>query len=290
MAPIYWFLYIRHLGPYTLMLHCACHRVIFRREAGFLNHYIPWVVGPFFGHAPDTYYVHHMGMHHAEANLPDDLSSTMKYQRDSFRDFLKYEADFLFVGIPKLYRYMMKRGRTKLARRLVVGELSFLVLAVATTIWNPAAGFTVFVVPFMVTRVLLMTGNWAQHAFVDPEDSANDYRTVVTFINSPYNRRGFNDGYHLTHHLRPNLHYLDHPGDFLGRREEMIRMNSLVFRKIDYFGIFLLLMARRHRKLASYYVELDPANPKREDEVVALIQRRVRRFEPRELAAYTART
>lgn len=124
----------------------------------------------------------------------------------------------------------------------MVGELSFLVLMVAATIWNPPAGLTVFVVPFMATRVLLMTGNWAQHAFVDHEDCTNDYRTVVSFMNSVYNRRGFNDGYHLTHHLKPSLHYLDMPGDFVSRREEMVRMDSLVFRKIDYFEIFLMLM------------------------------------------------
>jgi fatty acid desaturase len=183
---------------------------------------------------------------------------------------------------------MIARKRRKLTRRLIAGELSFWALLIAATLWNPPAGLTVFVVPLMVTRVLLMTGNWAQHAFLDPEDSDNDYRTVITFVNSVYNQRGFNDGYHLTHHLKPNLHYLDMPGDFLSRREEMIRMNSLVFRKIDYFEIFLMLMAKRHRKLASYYVELDPANPKSEDEVVALIQRRLRRFEPAELAQYGA--
>jgi fatty acid desaturase len=290
LAPVYWFLYIRYVGPYTLMLHCVCHRVLFKREAGFMNHVIPWVIGPFFGHAPETYYVHHMGMHHAEGNLPADLSSTMKYQRDSFRDFLKYEGEFLFLVIPKLYRYMTAHGRRKLARRLIVGELSFLVVAAAATLWNPPAGLTVFVVPFMATRLLLMTGNWAQHAFVDPADPANDYRTVVTFVNSPYNRRSFNDGYHLTHHLQPSLHYLDMPGDFEQRREEMIRMDSLVFREIDYFQIFLMLMTKRYRKLASYYVELDAANPKTERDVIALIRRRLRRFAPEELAALEAGT
>jgi hypothetical protein len=52
----------------------------------------------------------------------------------------------------------------------------------------------VFVVPLLVTRALLMMGNWAQHAFVDPEHPTDDYRTVVAFVNSGYNRRGFNYG------------------------------------------------------------------------------------------------
>jgi fatty acid desaturase len=284
MAPIYWFLYIRFIGPYTLMLHCVCHRKIFRRDLDWMHHLVSWVLGPFLGHTPDSYYVHHIGMHHVEGNLPGDLSSTMKYQRDSFRDFLKYEVDFFFLGVIKLFRYFQTRGRKKLARRLFVGEAFFLALAAAATIWNPPAGLTVFVVPFLVTRILLMMGNWAQHAFVDPDEPANDYCTVVAFVNSDYNQRSFNDGYHLTHHLVPHLHYLDMPADFLSRREEMIRKDSLVFRKIDYFGMFLLLMTKQHRKLASYHVELDPEHPRSEDEIVALIQRRLRRFEPEALA------
>jgi fatty acid desaturase len=285
LAPVYWFLYIRSVGPYTLMLHCVCHRTLFRRRYGYLNRIIPWVIGPFFGHAPETYYAHHIGMHHVEGNLPGDLSTTMKYQRDSFRDFLKYEADFLLCVIPKLYRYMAARGRRKLARRVAVGEGFLLVLAAAATAWNPPAGLTVFVVPLLATRFLLMTGNWAQHAFVDPEDPTNDYRTVVSFVNSPYNRRAFNDGYHLTHHLNPSLHYLDMPDDLISRRDEMIRQDSLVFRSIDYFTIFLLLMTGQLRKLARYRVHLDPGNPASEEDTVALIRRRVRRFSPEALAA-----
>lgn len=53
-------------GPFGLMLHCTSHRVFFRKKYGFLNHYLPWVVAPFFGHSPETYFTHHIGMHHAE--------------------------------------------------------------------------------------------------------------------------------------------------------------------------------------------------------------------------------
>jgi len=53
------------------------------------------VIGPFFGETPESYFAHHLGMHHAEDNMPSDLSSTMKYQRDSFGDFMKYYSDFI---------------------------------------------------------------------------------------------------------------------------------------------------------------------------------------------------
>jgi len=288
MAPVYWALFFWFVGPFVLMLHCTSHRVLFKREYGLLNKYIPWVIGIFFGQSPETYFVHHIGMHHTDGNLPDDLSSTMPYQRDSFVDWLKYLGRFLVLGDFELYRYMMQRGRRKLAARLVIGETFHFALIVVALLINWRAAVVVFVVPTLVLRILLMMGNWAQHALVDPDDPTNDYRTVITFINSPYNHRCWNDGYHLGHHLKPNRHWLDMPADMLDKRESMIANKSLVFRKIDYFLIFLLLMFKRYRTLARFHVDLDPDNPMSEDEVVALIKRRVAKFDPEQLAALRA--
>jgi fatty acid desaturase len=288
MAPVYWALYFWFLGPFMLALHNTCHRTLFKREYKLLNNYIPWVLGIFVGQSPETYFVHHIGMHHVDENMPDDLSSTMAYQRDSFIDFIKYLARFLILGDIELFLYMKRRRRNRLAWRLVRGEVSFAALTILALLWNWQAGLVVFVVPLMATRALQMMGNWAQHAFVDPDDPTNDYRSVVTSINSSYNHRCYNDGYHLGHHLKPNLHWLDMPDDFLDKRQAMIENQSLVFRKIDYFVIFLLLMFKRYRTLAKYHVNLDPKKPLSEDEVVALIKRRLKKFDAGQLAAVRA--
>lgn len=285
MAPIYWAFYLWFLGPYILMLHNTSHRVLFRREYNLLNKYIPWVLGIFVGQSPETYFVHHVGMHHAEGNLPEDLSSTMAYQRDSFVDFLKYLFRFLLLGDIELFMYMRRHGRKRLAMKMAIGEAAYFMLLALALLWNWRAGLVVFVVPLLVTRVLLMMGNWAQHAFVDPDDPTNDWRTVVTFINSNYNHRCYNDGYHMGHHLAPTRHWLDMPADFLDKRQEMAEQGSLVFRKIDYFVIFILLMLKRYRTLAKFYVSLDPERPLSEDEIVALIKRRLKKFDASQLAA-----
>ena len=78
------------MARFVLMLHCVSHRALFKKDVDVLNHWIPVVMGPFFGQTPYTYYSHHMGIHHPENNLYDDLSSTMKYQRDKFGHFLLY--------------------------------------------------------------------------------------------------------------------------------------------------------------------------------------------------------
>jgi hypothetical protein len=282
MAPIYWGVYLWFLGPYTLMLHNTSHRPLFKRQYGLLNRYIPWVLGTLFGMSPGTYFAHHLGMHHVDGNLPADLSSTMKYQRDSFVDWLKYFLSFM-TGHARLSAYYVRRGRNDMLRRFWVGEIFYLLLTVGMLAWSWQPAVVVLVFPLLMTRVMLMAGNWGQHAFVDPDDPTNDYRTVVTFINSPYNHRCFNDGYHLGHHLKPNRHWLEMPADFLDKKPEMIRQGSLVFRKLDYFQIWIMLMLKRHRALARYYVNLDPDNPLDEDQIVELFHRRLRRFEPGKL-------
>ncbi|MBW2459004.1 MAG: fatty acid desaturase [Deltaproteobacteria bacterium] len=283
MVALYWVPYGYFLGPFILMLHNTSHRVLFKPRIRWLNHYIPWVIGPLLGQSPGTYFAHHLGMHHAEGNLPADLSSTMAYQRDRFVDFLKYYGRFL-VGYGGLVRYFSRAGRPKMLWKLLLGETAQLTLVVLLTLWNWQASLVVFILPFFFTRFMLMSGNWAQHAFVDPDEPTNDYRTVTTFINSPYNHRCFNDGYHLGHHLKPSRHWLEMPADFLAKRERMVQEGSLVFEGIDYFVIFWLLMFKRYGTLARAVVTLDPGQAPSEAETVALLRRRLRRFSPEQQA------
>lgn len=92
-------------GPFGLMLHCTCHNKLYKNEYDWLNYILPWIIGPFFGQTPQTYFSHHIGMHHVENNLPPDKSSTMPYKRDSFRSFMKYFLSFMAVGIVELSEY-----------------------------------------------------------------------------------------------------------------------------------------------------------------------------------------
>ena len=132
-----------------------------------------WVLAPFFGHSPETYYTHHIGMHHAEGNGLDDESSTMPYQRDSFVGFLKYWGIFTFQGIYHLAQYFNRKKRTKLLVRSVRGEVLFFLFCTALCFVNWPATVCVFIIPFFLFRLVAMMGNWAQHAFVDQQEPLN---------------------------------------------------------------------------------------------------------------------
>ncbi|MGI4739444.1 MAG: fatty acid desaturase family protein [Janthinobacterium lividum] len=263
----------RFKGPFGLMLHCTSHRVLFKKKYGWLNKYIPWVIGPLFGQTPETYFTHHMGMHHPENNLPDDESSTMFYQRDSARGFLRYLGDFLLLGIPRLVGYFNRKSKATLRYRLLRGEVLYVGLTIALAFVNLPATLAVFVLPFVLSRIIMMLGNWAQHAFIDAEAPDNCYRNSVTCINTSYNHKCWNDGYHISHHLKPALHWTEHPAHFRQNLAQYASNDAIVFDGIHFLHIFFYLMAKRYDLLAKHFVLLDGL-PRTEAEVMDLLRSR----------------
>ena len=266
-----------NLGPFVLMLHNTSHRRLFKRRYDWLNQYIPWVLGPFFGETPGSYFAHHVGMHHAEENLPSDLSSTMRYQRDSLADFLRYFGRFFFGCAVELPRYFARRRRRRLMRMSLVGESTGLILAAALALIDWRATVVVFAVPFLVVRFAMMAGNWGQHAFIDAADPGNAMKNSISCINASYNRRCFNDGYHIGHHLQPTRHWTEMPADLLASRAKYAAAGALVFHGIDFFRVWLWLMLKRYDWLARHMVSLDAA-ARPEAERIELLRLRTRRI------------
>lgn len=289
MAPIYWALvFLVFVDRYMLMLHNTSHRKLFKRRYRLLNKWIPWVLGPFCGQSPDTYEVHHITMHHSEGNLPDDLSSTMDYQRDSILHWLRYFFRFFFGIIFEMTAYQARKKRWKLVRKMLIGELGWYAFAIGMCFVSLEATLVVFVVPFIAIRVLMMMGNWGQHAFVDPDEPDNDYKSSITCINARYNRRCFNDGYHISHHLLANRHWTDHPGELDETREKYVENDAILFEGLDFFMVTVYLLLHRYDTLADHFVELRET-PRPREEIIALMKRRLKRFPPQQLAAYSKR-
>jgi fatty acid desaturase len=225
------------------------------------------VLGPFFGESPETYFAHHVGMHHPENNLEDDISSTMPYRRDSIVDFLRYFFRFFFGVLIELSLYLGKRGRRWLMLRCMAGELIFYFEVIGLFFVNWRATLVVFVLPFIITRFGMMAGNWAQHAFVDERSPENNYRNSITCINSTYNRRCFNDGYHIGHHLKSTRHWTEMPEDFLQNLARYREQQAIVFEGIDFFGVWVCLMLNRYDWLARRRVPLGESAPSIEESI-----------------------
>lgn len=269
--------FLGFLDRYILMLHNTSHRALYRGKWRVLNFYIPWVLGPFFGETPETYFAHHIGMHHPENNLANDLSSTLEYQRDSLRHFTRYYLRFMGFGLLDLAKYLRRKNRARLRARMLTGELSFLAVTALLAYLNWRATVVVFVVPFLAVRFLMMAGNWGQHAFVCPSAPESPFKNSITVLADRYNRRCFNDGYHIGHHVKANRHWSELPADFESNRATYAREGAIVFRGVDFVGVWALLMTKRYRTLARHYVSLSETTLS-EDEIVSLLRARTKRF------------
>jgi fatty acid desaturase len=277
LAPIYWVALVAiTLDRFTLMLHCTSHRPLFKPRFRLLAQVIPWVIGPFFGQTPGTYFAHHMGMHHVEENLIEDLSTTLPFRRDSFVDWLKYWGRFITIGLVDLGQYFAKNNRQRLLRKVLLGEAAFWSVVAALAYFAPGPTTAVFIVPLVLIRTLMMMGNWGQHAFVDHAQPENPYRSSITCINSRYNRRAFNDGYHIGHHLQARAHWTEYPVEFESNIAEYARQDAIVFEGLDFFLVWLLLMTGRWSILARAYVRLPGAPARTDAEVIELLQSRMR--------------
>jgi fatty acid desaturase len=264
------------LPPVILMLHNTMHRP-FIKAPKWLGLVHPYVMSFFLG-IPTGYREHHLGMHHAEDNMQKDLSSTLEYQRDSFASFLAYFFRFFFFGIVEVTGYLAHAKKAKMARRLVFGELAHFALFAAVLALDVRFGLTAFVVPYLICKFMMMVGNWGQHAFINTGAKNSGMSNAITCINSTYNARCFNDGYHIGHHLRANRHWTELPGELEKNIETYIREGCIVFEGIDFFMVSVLLWTGQWKVLARRFVRLD-GKERSDDDVIAMLKSRVQRVE-----------
>jgi fatty acid desaturase len=271
MAPVFWAVQIFIETPVVLMLHNTMHRPFVRRHR-WLNRAHSAAMSALFG-IPTGYMEHHVAMHHVENNLPEDLSSTMRYQRDSFPQFLLYFARFMLFSHVELWRYLHSRGLGALARRAIFTDLLHVsaIAALCFLSWKPTV--VAFLVPYVTVRFLMMFGNWGQHAFIDHSRPGDSYVNSITCINSTYNARCFNDGYHIGHHLKQNRHWTELPGDFEANLERYRAEGSVVFDGMDFFTVSVSLFLHRYEWLARHFVRL-PGDARTDEEVMAFLRSR----------------
>ncbi len=259
-------------APVILMLHCTMHRP-FIRSPKVLDRMHPFVMSFYFG-IPAGYAEHHLGMHHVEDNMPEDLSSTMRYRRDSFLHFLLYFGRFFFLILVELTRYLVRHRRTKMARRAVLGDLAHQALVVASLLVDWRFGLVAFAIPYFGVRLLMMIGNWGQHAFVNTARKNDGLSNSITCINAGYNKRAFNDGYHIGHHLKGTRHWTELPTELRDNHAMYAREGAIVFEKLDFFLVSILLWTGQWKTLAKHYVRLD-GKPRSDEDVIAMLKSRV---------------
>jgi fatty acid desaturase len=260
-------------APVILMLHNTMHRPFFKRRI-WLDRAHAYLMALLFG-IPTGYMEHHVAMHHVENNLPADLSCTMPYRRDSFPDFLRYFARFFFLIVWDLPRYLKAKLRRNLMRSALASTLAHWALMGALLWVHPRATLVALLLPWLAVHFLMMMGNWGQHAFIDPARPGDSYVNSITCVNSGYNARAFNDGYHIGHHVKANRHWTEMPRDFLDNMARYAKEGCVVFERLDFFMVSVLLFLKRYDLLARRFVRLG-GDTRSDDEVAAFLRSRTR--------------
>lgn len=184
---LHWIMQSYYVGTYTLMMHQHIHMGGILTKSNPIIHafdvLFPYITNPLMGHTWNSYYYHHIKHHHVEGNGPDDLSSTIRYQRDSIPDFAHYVLRFMFFVWIELPLYFFRHGKYLLGMKAFFWEVStYISIAALYRYVDARATVFAFLLPLFMLRIGLMVGNWGQHALVDEEDPTSDLRSSITLI------------------------------------------------------------------------------------------------------------
>ena len=177
-----WALVTYFVGPYSILLHNHIHgRGVMSKPWALVDVLFPYILGPMMGQTWNSFYYHHKH-HHVEENGPEDLSSTLRYQRDSAFDLALYLSRFVFLIWFELPLYYIRKGKPGFAFKFFAWEISSYAFIVLLARVNFAATMTALVLPLIQWRVAIMANNWGQHAFIDEDEPDSNLRCSITLI------------------------------------------------------------------------------------------------------------
>ncbi len=221
--------------------------------------YLEFFLGYLYGNAPELGRTAHVCLHHRENSGPDDTRTNMGYDRTSRLDFLWYLSDNIWtvLGVAP-YAYFKAKGDEKNRKRMLWGMARYFAYFAAVFIYDWRIGILYVLVPLLSMNFINAITAWVQHAFCDPDRPEDYFANTVTVVDQV---NFLNEGYHLCHHHRASLHWTEMPVHFERLRERMREAGSLVFRDMDFLGLFLeLTLFRRMDVLAEKLVPWEPMN------------------------------
>src|SRR5271165_5639576 len=219
--------------------------------------YVEFFLGYLYGDLPELGRTVHVRLHHKENGGFDDNASTLRYDRTSPLDFLRYLSDNTWAALGFTpYAYFKARGDEKNRRRMLWGMTRYYIYFAAVFIYDWRIGILYVLVPLLTFNSIMAITAWVQHAFCDPENPEDYFVNTVTIVDEV---NFMNEGYHISHHHRSGLHWSEMPAHHEEIREKMKASGSLVFRHLDFLELFVeMTVLRRMDVLAEKLVPWEP--------------------------------
>jgi fatty acid desaturase len=253
--------------------HVEAHRrhgYFSEKYAKVFGRYFEFFLGYLYGNAPELGRTAHVCLHHRENSGPDDTRHNMGYDRTSRIDFLWYLSDNIWtvLGLAPC-AYFKARGDEKNRRRMLWGMARYYAYFAAVFIYDWRIGTLFVLVPLLCMNFINAITAWVQHAFCDPDNPEDYFANTVTVVDEV---NFLNEGYHLCHHHRASLHWTEMPVHFERIRDRMRDAGALVFRDLDFLGLFLeLTLFHRMDVLAE---KLVPWEHMSHEQKLALLEKR----------------
>jgi hypothetical protein len=277
-AVLHWMFVVYFVGPYSIITHHHVHGPgILSDSCSWIDVLFPYILGPLMGQTWNSFYYHHKH-HHIEDNGPDDLSSTIRYQRDSALDLSIYLARFVFLIWFELPLYYIRKGRTSLGLKYFFWEGASYGLVVLMTRYHWRAGLMTLIIPLIQWRIAVMTNNWAQHTLVDEVEPTSSFRSSITIIDVVANRHGLNDGYHTSHHLSPRRHWRDHPFAFAKSKAKYAENAAITLKNIDFIKLAIFLCRKDYEYLAECLVPMGEQASMSKAEIASMLRKKTAKF------------
>jgi fatty acid desaturase len=268
-------------GPYfaffsqvATMIHKEGHSAkgIFKGPFTIFNNLHGNFLAFFYGHVPQGYPMGHMRIHHKHDNAPEDVTSTVYYDRSHASRFLIYMFEFaLFWSGISVAAYHFRKGKMKEFGKMALGMVAFYGVIAAVMYINFWFGVAYLVIPHLSCIFLLAAINYTWHAWTDPSEPKNIYKNSITLLEGQYNV--YNEDYHVEHHKRPQTHWREYPINYAKHIEEYKANRAIIFRDTQAFEVFFLILFSDYAKMADKFVDLN-GDMTRED-IIALLKHRL---------------